>query len=342
MKLPEIERAVGVCKKIVSAFSYTHKRRKALAKAQAELHLPHHRLITETPTRWGSRQQMIARVLEQEKAITQVLKEDKKTRHLAPSWQDLDGLESVNRALSPLVEFTDALSGEEYVSVSYLKPVLHLLNTTVLAAAEDDTTVTKRIKGGILQYLNDKYDDPATDDLLDMASLVDPRFKMAYVADNRKAYIKAKAMAEMQALLEKQAQSPSTQASSSTHSPPHSSTEAADAVDAAEVVEAKRMKRSLGSFFKKDSIPGPAARPDREAIEIEFQSYLHALEVDGEANPLDWWRLHEPNFPRVASLARKYLCIPATSAPSERAFSTGGNIVTCHRAALKPDNVDRL
>lgn len=345
VKIPEIERAVGVCKKIVSAFSYTHKRRKALAKAQAELHLPHHRLITETPTRWGSRQQMIARVLEQEKAIAQVLKEDKKTRHLLPTWQDLDGLESVNKALSPLVEFTDALSGEDYVSVSYLKPVLHVLNTTVLAAAEDDTKVTKRIKGGILQYLNDKYDDPATDDLLDMASLVDPRFKMAYIADHRKDYIKTKAMAEMQALLEKQTQAQtsstqasSTQASSSTHSPTHSSTGPA----AAEVVEAKRMKRSLGSFFKKESIPGPAALPDREAIDIELQSYLQALEVDGEANPLDWWRLHEANFPRVASLARRYLCIPATSAPSERAFSTGGNIVTCHRAVLKPENVDRL
>ncbi|XP_060780514.1 E3 SUMO-protein ligase ZBED1-like [Neoarius graeffei] len=343
VKIPEIERAVRVCKKIVSAFSYTHKRRKALAKAQAELHLPHHRLITETPTRWGSRQQMIARVLEQEKAIAQVLKEDKKTRHLLPTWQDLDGLESVNKALSPLVEFIDALSGEDYVS--YLKPVLHVLNTTVLAAAEDDTKVTKRIKGGILQYLNDKYDDPATDDLLDMASLVDPRFKMAYIADHRKDYIKTKAMAEMQALLEKKTQAQtssmqasSTQASSSTHSPTHSSTGPA----AAEVVEAKRMKRSLGSFFKKESIPGPAALPDREAIDIELQSYLQALEVDGEANPLDWWRLHEANFPRVASLARKYLCIPATSAPSERAFSTGGNIVTCHRAVLKPENVDRL
>lgn len=333
MKLPEIERAVGVCKKIVSAFSHTHKRRKALVKAQVELNLPHHCLITETPTRWGSRQQMIARVLEQEQAITQVLKEDKKTRHLVPTWQDLEGLESVNQALSPLVEFTDALSGEDYVSVSYLKPVLHVLNTKVLAAA-----VTKRIKGGILQYLNDKFDDPATDDLLDMASLVDPRFKMAYIADHRKDYIKTKAMAEMQALLEKQTQAPSMQASSSTHSPPHSSTEPA----AAEVVEAKRMKRSLGSFFKKEHIPSTAALSVREAIDVELQSYLQTLEVEGEANPLDWWRLHEANFPRVASLARKYLCIPATSAPSERAFSTGGNIVSCHRSLLKPENVDRL
>ncbi|XP_073344944.1 E3 SUMO-protein ligase ZBED1-like [Pagrus major] len=328
-----IERAVGVCKKIVSAFSYTNKRRKAMAKAQAELNLPPHRLITETPTRWGSRQQMIQRVLQQEKAISQVLKADKKVRHLVPTWQDLDVLESVNRALSPLMEFTDALSGEEYVSVSYLKPVLHLLNNSVLSPDEDDTELTKQMKGAILQYLNEKYSDAATDDLLDMASFVDPRFKASYIADNRKDYIKTKAVAEIQALLERRTQA----ASSSTDSPPHASAGAAE-----EVEVPRKVKRSLGSFFKKAPRPSPAALPDRDAIEVELRSYLQALDVDGEADPLEWWKLHQANFPRVASLARKYLCIPATSAPSERAFSTGGNIVTCHRAALKPENVDRL
>lgn len=59
-------------------------------------------------------------------------------------------------------------------------------------------------------------------------------------------------------------------------------------------------------------------------------------------DPLEWWKIHEGNFLRVSQLARKYLCIPATSAPSERVFSTGGNIVTCQRATLKPDKVDKL
>ncbi|CAM4558719.1 unnamed protein product [Leuciscus chuanchicus] len=58
------------------------KIRKELKKAQAEHHLPFHRLITETPTRWGSRQMMIQRVLEQEKALSQVLKANRKTKHL--------------------------------------------------------------------------------------------------------------------------------------------------------------------------------------------------------------------------------------------------------------------
>ncbi|KAL3976330.1 CD59 antigen [Sarotherodon galilaeus] len=329
MKDACVERAIGKCKKIVSAFSYTWKRKREMANAQAELNLPPHCLITETPTRWGSQQQMIQRVLEQEKAISQVLKADRKTRHLVPTWQDIDVLESVNKTLNPLIEFTDALSGEEYVSVSYVKPVLHLLNNTVLPLADEDTELTKDMKSAILKYLNEKYSDPATDDLLDMASFVDPRFRSSYIADDRREFILTKAAAEIQSLLEMQAVS---------ESPPSHTSTAGEAQK-----EPKRSKRSLGSFFKKaSSQPGPAALTDREVIEIELKSYLQVLDVDGEADPLDWWRLHQANFPRVASLARKYLCIPATSAPSERAFSTSGNIVTCQRSALKPETVDKL
>lgn len=334
MKDPRVERAVGVCKRIVSAFSYTWKRKRELAAAQVDLHLPPHRLITETPTRWGSRQLMIERVLEQEKAISQVLKGDKKTRHLVPTWQDIDVWESVNKTLSPLMEFTDALSGEEYVSVSYLKPVLHLLNNTVLPHSDGDTDLTKHMKMTILHYLNDKYSDPATDDLLDMASFVDPRFKDTYITNDRKDYIKTRAAAEIQQLLQMEA--------ACTEPPPQTSTAATgESVQR----EAKKMKRSLGSFFKKacsQSQPCPAALSDRDAIEVEIKGYLQSLQVDGETNPLEWWRLHQANFPRVANLAKKYLCIPATSAPSERAFSTCGNIITCHRSALKPETVDKL
>jgi len=105
---------------------------------------------------------MVGRVLEQRKALSQVLSEDRKTRHLVPSWQDIEVLESINNALRPLQEFTDALSGEAYVSVSYLKPVLHLLKTSTLAANDEDTALTKEIKSLVLGYMENKYSDPAT------------------------------------------------------------------------------------------------------------------------------------------------------------------------------------
>lgn len=322
----------SVCKKVVSTFSFSWKKKRALTEAQARLNLPQVKLKTESPTRWGSRLAMIERILEQSKAITDVLKADKKTKHLTPTWQDLDVMESMKKALGPLRDFTDALSGEDYVSVSYVKPVLHLMKNNLLKPEDDDTELTVLIKTTINQYLSEKYQDPATDALLDMASLLDPRFKTQYVDTAEKSQIQSRAVTELEALLSPQSehQVPSTSQSEPTETQP-----------------AKKARKSLGCFLKTVS-PSATTDPEvenltqREQIEKEMLSYLSTPNVDSEMNPLEWWKTYEVNFPRVSLLAQKYLCIPATSSPSERVFSTGGNIVTCHRAVLKPDKVDKL
>lgn len=101
-----------------------------------------------------------------------------------------------------------------------------------------------------------------------------------------------------------------------------------------------KKKKSLSSYFKKAA--GQAGhQSSRESIEKELNLYLQ-LDAGPDTDPLEWLGQHEAHFPQVAKLARKYLCIPATSSPSERAFSTSGNIVTCQRSALKPARVDQL
>lgn len=65
---------------------------------------------------------MKERMVEQEKPITQVLAADQKSHHLLHTWQDIEVLEAITKALKQ--DFTDALSGEEYVRVSYVKLVL--------------------------------------------------------------------------------------------------------------------------------------------------------------------------------------------------------------------------
>ncbi|XP_057700429.1 E3 SUMO-protein ligase ZBED1-like isoform X1 [Corythoichthys intestinalis] len=119
-------------------------------------------LAVECQTRWGSRQMMISRILEQQRALAQVLSKDKKTRHLIPTWQDIDVLESVSKSLGPLLDFTDALSGEDYISISCLKPVLHLFNTQLLQGQDEETDLTKKLKKEMLDYTNEKCEDKAS------------------------------------------------------------------------------------------------------------------------------------------------------------------------------------
>ncbi|KAK0154076.1 hypothetical protein N1851_003848 [Merluccius polli] len=142
-----------------------------LAEAQKTVNLPEHSLKTECPTRLGSRQAMTGRVLEQQKAIAQVLSSDRKFRHLTPSWQDINVDESIHKWLGPLVEFTDALSGEK---VKYPSTSSTTQYWQCRRATQTSPIASKRTQWA----LSDKYNGTATQELLDTASAPDPRFKL--------------------------------------------------------------------------------------------------------------------------------------------------------------------
>ena len=104
-----INRAIGIPHKIVGAFAHSWKKKRDLIKVQTD---PHHPLVTECITRWGTRHKMLDRILEQERALVQILGADPKTAHLKPCWQDTEVMESIVSALKPISDLTDILSGE--------------------------------------------------------------------------------------------------------------------------------------------------------------------------------------------------------------------------------------
>jgi len=63
---------------------------------------------------------------------------------------------------------------------------------------------------------------------------------------------------------------------------------------------------------------------------------------DLQDNPLAWWRENEKEYPLLARIAKRYLCVPGTSIASERVFSTTGDIVTAKRSCLSSEHVNEL
>ncbi|MBN3318107.1 ZBED1 protein, partial [Atractosteus spatula] len=269
VKGQRVEWATGLCKKIVSAFSYSWKKKKALVKAQKVPNLPQHKVKTACVTRWGSMQIMTERVPEQK----------------------------------PLMEFTGSLSGEEYVTVSFVKPVLQILRSRALALEEDDT------------------ERPITEELLDMASFVDPRFKMTSPASHHVPTIKEKVKTETESAAVPQE---STTGSAEPHTCPP---------------EGKKPRMSLGN----EATPSTTSTVSvQQTVEAELSSCLVSPMLDSEENPLDWWKKHHVNLPALRKVAKKFLCIPGTTSPPERVFSSGGNIVACLWSCLKPEKVNML
>ena len=154
---------------------------------------------------------MISRILEQDAAICMVLSEDRKTTHLIPTWQDSMVLESMNAALSSVAEFTDLMSGEKYVSISAIKPLMRHLERILLEEKEDESELTENIKHKVFEYMDSKYCDPSIEDLLNLCTFLDPCFKFDYIKkdklyDSTIALIKGIVHQEVLALIKRENQ----------------------------------------------------------------------------------------------------------------------------------------
>lgn len=59
-------------------------------------------------------------------------------------------------------------------------------------------------------------------------------------------------------------------------------------------------------------------------------------------NVLGWWKDLKNQFPNLAKLARKYLSIQASSAPSKQIFSKAGNIISEKQTILGPNIAGKI
>ncbi len=318
-----VTRVLRVCRQVVAKFSQSWKKKRDLASAQHERELPLHKLKADCQTRWGSSLSMLQRIAEQQEAIRVVLATDRKASHLIPTWQDFEVIDSVIDAIGPLGELTDALSAEKNITISAVRPLLTRLSREVLQEKDTDSSLTEQLKRVVRVDLESRYADSDLSTLLDICTFLDPRFKPAQPDESTIEVIKGEMLKSAQANPLPTPQ----ECESSAESPP----------------PLKKKKTWLHQILGATT-EGPSAVPlsPSERVAEEMCRYLHHPKVDVECSPLEWWKVQEKQLPLLSMQARRYLCVCATSVPSERVFSAGGNIVTDSRNSLKPHTVDQL
>ena len=81
-----------------------------------------------------------------------------------------------------------------------------------------------------------------------------------------------------------------------------------------------------------------------EYIEEELRRYLDKRQAQRtqRIGPLMWWATEGAAFPLMQKAAPDFLCVPASSASSERSFSKTGAILRPRRLRLGPDMVRYL
>ena len=77
--------------------------------------------------------------------------------------------------------------------------------------------------------------------------------------------------------------------------------------------------------------------------EAMVDRYLSEPLIDYKTgNPYTWWNNNKLRYPLLAKLAKRYLCSPPTSVPSERLFSGAGILYEGRRNKLTAEHAEML
>lgn len=111
---------------------------------------------------------------------------------------------------------------------------------------------------------------------------------------------------------------------------------------------AKHRKTALEELFEEEdqtshsTVPKQARRTIREQVDLEVQIYSSLPAIPMSGDPVLWWWEKSGSLPLLSALAEKYLCVQASSTPSERVFSTAGDTISLERSRILPEKADML
>jgi hypothetical protein len=179
--------------------------------------------------------------------------------------------------------------------------------------------------------LKERYSEASTRSVLLTATFLDPRYKcLKFVTETERENLHLKIKDEMESV---------------------STTDSKTEQDESDPPPAKKFKSDENdvsfSFESMIDTVTDDVKTESDSVSLELEKYIkerHDPELLKQSDfcPLEFWKSNSKSYPRLAVLSRKYLCIPATSTPSERIFSLAGNIITKKRSLLSAENVDRL
>ncbi|KAF7229992.1 zinc finger BED domain-containing protein 1-like [Nothobranchius furzeri] len=298
---------------------------------------------------------MLERVLEQQPAISAALmSRDLRRGEELNTLKDKDfcDVEDIVKLMVPVKLVTISMCEDKRPTLSVISPVREKLKKT-FEAADEDSVVIREMKQAFREDLEKRY--TGLEDLFHTAAALDPRFKsLPFLTDHDAERTFANITAKATSLHNK-----ALATGDPVHGGPLQTTpcqtepalgELGIRIDAPQTQHEpeddlppfkKKKISALDQLLGKDFEVRMAATSVRDKASEEVKRYRERASLPLEENPLQWWK-EQQDLPLLSSLAKRYLCIPATSVASERVFSTAGDIVSTKRSLLKHEHVDQL
>ncbi|XP_071852987.1 zinc finger BED domain-containing protein 4-like [Apostichopus japonicus] len=308
---------LAIGRRIAGHFNHSPLAHHRLQELQVKHELPQHHITQDVPTRWNSSFLMLERLLEQKTAIAEYASLYDIPVMTTSQWNLARALVVSLRRFEELTR----KASESASSSSMVIPSVTMLQRS-LAKHTDDQGI-KTLTTAMYASLNRRFDDMENNKILVLATFLDPHYKCVFfkVADTR-----AKAsdwLREESSLLTTKVDVIETQ-----EEQPHP--RAVDTFD-----------DEFDQFLQEKGAMAPQAAQGQH-IGQEIGLFLADPLQERSGNPLQWWKFNCHRFPLLAKLARKYLCVPPSSVPSERLFSEAGDLYEEKRNRLDPAKAEMI
>lgn len=323
----DIKSLVARVRKLCTAFNTSPHKAALLASAQAAANRAQLAVVRDVPTRWLSLHAMLDRfvtiypdvlflTLQGKLNPTRGGEEERDVNDfITPS--ELQMIRRFVEVLRPIAEFVNDIEGEKYVTLAAV-PVLLLrcLRTLDDNAADDNSTkaLKRRLRASLTKRLGYIVNEP---NLALAAAAFDPRFgHLRFVDDGVRERL-------VDALVDWTIEFPK----------PVGNGVSID-IEIDEATERSLLRSTYTSLRRHLLAKAP---PQCANDELYLPTEVEAKRYDA----FEFWRTAE-GLDNIRHIARLVLCVPATSAPSERVFSSAGFIVNKNRARLDDENVVML
>lgn len=275
-------------------------------------------------------------------------------------------MENVVATLKPFEEITKDICGSD-ASVSVIIPTVKALSSLLQKVGFDSGI--KTMKATLLEAVQSRFAQP--NPLLIVATVLDPRFKLRCFEEVGDATVTAatgsasnemttreiakaevilalaKSLGGSSSIITTRDELVGTDSNEVTSQDENKDDGAPSTKKICKPQEQAQVQCSIWGCFDdmlstEDSSTGSAAITNDEDGTAELSQYLSEPLLHRKDDPAVWWQMNRLRFPLLAKLARSFLGAPPTSVPSERLFSTAGDVISDHRCSILPENAEKL
>lgn len=345
-----LKQLVAKCKELAAATHKSSKTCNLIRQVCQDVNISYKKIIQPVKTRWNSMAMTMESILKLREALQRIEKSGdrdsstvKKLVKAIPTTAQFEALEALAPHLDRIKMFSERLTADK-------KPTIHLVISVLVSfqAMKSTNTVADNFLKAFQNYLSEKASNCGRNVALwRIGAFLHPKFKgsilhyreagAAVLTDQLYQETKLDIIQRVQTQLDKDAAERGPPAPAATPQPPPLEKNISeknwfaieDYLKDVDLVE-----------FGTPSVSDTAVPDIRKELDI----YLFKLPkpAESDCDILSFWKSNESVTPLLAKLARAILCIPASSASSERLFSAAGKIITPQRTNISAARAQEL